>query len=119
MSDWDDDFGVSQEDLDALHMEREILTGLTPANQARKILDEASPMAAMQLVRLAQHGATDTVRLNASKEILNRVGVVEGDGKNGEGKEPWENLFGKVVKDIEAYANVGSNGDGETTEGGE
>lgn len=111
----DDDFGVSQDDLDMLRMERNMLTGLTPANQARKMLEEATPMAAMQLIRLAQNGASDSVRLKASTEILNRVGVVAEDGKNGEGKEPWDNIFEKVVKNIEEFANMQTGGQQDET----
>jgi hypothetical protein len=41
---------------------------------------------------------------------LNRTGVEAGDGKNDAGKEPWSDLFEKVVKEVESHANGGSSG---------
>jgi len=105
-----DEFGVSDDDLAALKMEREMLTHQTPVQQARTILEEASPMAALQLVRLAQMATNENVRLRAATEILNRTGVEKGDGKNEEGKEPWSDLFDKVVQTVEDYANGSKKG---------
>jgi hypothetical protein len=112
---WDGtDFGVSDEDLEKMKNERSFIPGLSEVQQARKILDEASPMAAAELVRLARHAQSETVRLRASVEILNRVGVNEGAGRNDAGQEPWTDLFAKVVQQVhdsaEAYANGESQG---------
>jgi len=109
----DDEFGVSNADLEALKMDRTLLTGQTSVQQARSIIEEASPMAAMQLVNLARFATSETVRLRASTEILSRAGVEAGEGKSDDGKEPWSDLFDKVVKEIssqaEAYANKGGS----------
>jgi hypothetical protein len=68
------------------------------------MLREAAPMAAASLVRLAQNGESETVRLRASIEILNRV---EAQGASADGREPWAEVYDQVLttKDVEAFAN--------------
>ena len=90
---------VSQADLESLRMDRQYLVGLNGSGptQATAILNEASPAAAMQVVKLALHGESETIRLRASTYILDRT-----MGESGSG-DPWEGMQEKVIKDAEAY----------------
>lgn len=106
---------VTDADMRALGLER--TTGLNSkdggyeshADQAKRLLREAAPMAASSLVRLAQHGESETVRLRASVEILNRV---EAAGSGTDGREPWAEVYDKIlsVGDVERFANEGYKG---------
>lgn len=103
---------VNEDDLIALGLER--ATGLRAAEgeaeshlaQSQRILREAAPMAASTLVRLAQYGEAETVRLRAATEILNRVTAA---GGGSDGREPWAEVYDKVIttEDVEKYANRG------------
>lgn len=89
---------VSESDLSSLMLERQTITQETEIQQAQRILREAAPMAASSLVRLAQYGETETVRLRASIEILNRSEQMTENGK-----EPWADFFDTTA--VEAHAN--------------
>jgi len=100
---------VSDEEMRSLGLER--ATGLhsasgseTYVDQARRILRENAPMAASSLVRLARYAETETVRLRASIEILNRV---ENAGGGTDGREPWAEVYDQVLSttDVEKFAN--------------
>lgn len=100
---------VTDADLQALGMER--ATGIksvdgpeTHLQQAQRIIKEAAPMAASMLVRLAQYGENENVRLKASTEILNRA---EQTGSGKDGREPWAEVYESVLttKDVENFAN--------------
>lgn len=101
---------VTEDDLHALGLER--ATGIKSADngseshldQAKRMLREAAPMAAASLVRLAQNGESETVRLRASVEILNRA---EAQGAGADGREPWAEVYDQVLTtaDVEKFAN--------------
>jgi|SRR5688572_23353588 len=101
---------VSNSDLAALGLER--ATGMatkdgspeSPVEQANRMMREAAPMAASSLVRLAQNGETEQVRLKASIEILNRASQ---SGTTTDGREPWAEVYDKVLAtdDVERFAN--------------
>jgi hypothetical protein len=102
---------VTDDDMKALGLER--ATGLKAVDdsgpeshldQAKRMLREAAPMAAASLVRLAQNGESETVRLRASVEILNRV---EQQGSAKDGREPWAEVYDQILttQDVEKYAN--------------
>jgi hypothetical protein len=91
---------VTPEELAGLQLGREVVEDMSPVDQARRIMLENAPMAAMSLVRLAQFGETENVRLRASIEILNRAdqaGTVNG-------KEPWADLYDTTS--VEKHANT-------------
>jgi hypothetical protein len=83
-------------DADLL-MSQRVLTDESSEAQARRILSDAAPMAAMTLVNLAQYSEAPSVRLRAATEILNRTA----DAGQQDGKDPWENLYAKVVTGAE------------------
>jgi hypothetical protein len=90
---------VTDDDLEALKMERTVFhRDETPAAMARRIISEASPAAAASLVKLALHGASEQVRLSASKHVLQ---LAFEQGSDGDGREPWEDMYGKVMTDVE------------------
>jgi hypothetical protein len=92
---------VSDDDLDALKMDRTVFhQDSSPAAMARRILAENSPAAAMSLVKLALHGESDSVRLSAAKQVL--LFAFE-QGSDGDGREPWEILYDKILSDVESH----------------
>jgi len=100
---------VTEAELQALGLER--ATGIkskdgpeSHVEQANRMLREAAPMAAASLVKLAQSGESETVRLRASIEILNRV---QAQGASADGREPWAEVYDSVLttNDVEKYAN--------------
>jgi hypothetical protein len=101
---------VSESELAALGLER--ATGFKSADakpeshveQANRMIREAAPMAAASLVKLAQNGETEQIRLKASIEILNRAAA---QGTASDGREPWADVYEKVIstQGIEDFAN--------------
>ena len=101
---------LTEGDLAALGLER--ATGVRSADgqpethvqQAQRMIRENAPMAAGTLVRLAQYGESETVRLRASIEILNRAEQV---GSGADGREPWADVYDKILttRDVENFAN--------------
>jgi hypothetical protein len=101
---------VSESELAALGLER--ATGIKSADgkaeshveQANRMIREAAPMAAASLVKLAQQGETEQVRLKASIEILNRAAA---QGTAADGREPWQDVYEKVLSTdaVEQFAN--------------
>lgn len=101
---------VSDRELAALGLER--ASGFKSVNggpeshveQANRMMREAAPMAAATLVRLAQNGETEQVRLKAAIEILNRVNA---QGAGDDGREPWAEVYDQVMttQGVENYAN--------------
>jgi hypothetical protein len=97
---------VSDNDLEALKMDRTVFhRDETPPAMARRILAENSPAAAMSLVKLALHGESESVRLNASKEVLR---LAYEQGSDGDGREPWEGVYEKVMTDVDAMLREAS-----------
>lgn len=96
----DDKDWVSDDELQSLRMERQYLVGLKGEgpDQAMAILREASPAAAMQIAKLAQHADSETVRLRASVYIIDHT-TGSGEGN----QDPWDDIRGQVVKDVEEY----------------
>lgn len=90
---------VSDDDLEALKMDRTMFhTDESPAAMARRILHEGSPGAAASLVKLSLHAESESVRLSASKAVLDYAFK---EGSTEDGKEPWEKLYGAVVQEFE------------------
>jgi len=91
---------VSERELAALGLERasgfKTDTGKpeSPVDQAARMMRENAPLAAMTLIKLAQRGDSETVRLRASVEILNRAASSAG-GENG--GNPWDDVYDKVM----------------------
>jgi hypothetical protein len=95
---------VSPEELAALGLER--ATGFrtpdggpeSPVDQATRIMRENAPLAAMTLVKLAKRGDSETVRLRASVEILNRAAAT---GGGEDGGDPWDGVYNAVLTDTQ------------------
>jgi hypothetical protein len=74
------------------------------AKEAQAVFLENARAAAQELVDLALHGATERVRMDAAKYVVDRVlGRIEvrlpAGSKDGEGKDPWSDLFGTVIRE--------------------
>jgi hypothetical protein len=103
---------VTDKDLAALGLER--ATGVKTADggpethlqQAERVLREAAPLAAAQLVNLARFGESEQIRLKASTEILNRAAA---QGGGNDGREPWAEVYESVLstESVERFANGG------------
>jgi hypothetical protein len=91
---------VSPSELAALGLER--ATGFksvngeaeSPVDQAARMMRENAPLAAMTLIKLAQRGDSETVRLRASVEILNRANETKGGEDN---RNPWDSVYDAVM----------------------
>jgi hypothetical protein len=96
-----DDAWVTEAELAALGLDR--ATGIRTADggaegyvdQANRMIREGAPMAAASLVRLAQYSESDTIRLRAAVEILNRA-TVQG-ASSVDGREPWAAVYENVL----------------------
>jgi len=92
---WDSD-----DALDSLRMERSVQGDEAPADQTKRMLEEAGPMAAASIIHIALHSANDNTRLSASRYIIDfnrESGIGEGNY--------WEKLVADVIGDAELLAN--------------
>jgi hypothetical protein len=100
---------VSEADIEAMKMDRHFIGGSGP-EQAKKILAEASPAAAMQIAKLSLHADNPSVRLRASQYILDRTIVDDGSQNS---KDPWDKMMEEMVaaaKTAEVSARPTDNG---------
>lgn len=91
---------ISQEALDALKMERQVLE-ISHAEQVRNLLLEAAPSAALQIVALSQGAMNENIKFNAAKYLVDNVL----DPNSETGKGLLEDIMGGLIKDAEALAN--------------
>ena len=96
---WDDP-EITEEALEALKMEREVLD-VDYKTQALRILQESAPGAALGMVALARGGSNENVRMNAQKYILDFVR----DPDTAAGGQLLEDLIGDLVVNAEKLAN--------------
>jgi len=64
---------LPQEALDRMHSDLQAAGDITRAQLAERIVDDAAPLAAYELVSLMSHSEDDNIRLNAAKYLLDRV----------------------------------------------
>jgi hypothetical protein len=71
---------------------------------ARRLFKENAPTAALSIIRMATHGSTERIKLDASKYILERVlGKIGEDGE--EIISPIEAVLNNLTRDAEKHAN--------------
>jgi hypothetical protein len=71
---------------------------------ARRLFKENAPTAALSIIRMATHGSTERIKLDASKYILERVlGKVGDDGE--EIISPIDAVLNGLTRDAENHAN--------------
>ena len=99
---------VSDAELEALRAERSVMDGEAGYEaQARRLFRENAPMAVQGIVKIAQYGTSDRVRLDAQKYIVDRVLGKVGDDAYGDAKDPLT----QFLEGVEAHANAnGSEG---------
>lgn len=72
------------------------------AKEAQMVFYQNATAAAEKIVTLALHGSSERMQLDASKYIVDRtcgrIDVKSLQGQNGE-KEPWDDLFGAVIRE--------------------
>jgi hypothetical protein len=86
---------VTEEDIEAMRMDRTQISGKTGPEQARAILAEGSPGAAMQLVKLALYGETENIKLRASALVLDKT-LAQDTGNGSE--DPWDDLARQMAE---------------------
>lgn len=99
----DDRDWISDEDIEAVNLERSVRPDLSPGELASEILTEAAPQAALAIVKMV-HDKTvnERVRLSAAQYVIDRATKSsEGNEKNA----PWAHVFAAVARDAELYAN--------------
>jgi hypothetical protein len=70
----DDDFYPTQEEIDAVIMERTVFgQEQTNAELTYRTFEENGPYAAMEITRLARHATSERIRLEASKYVVERL----------------------------------------------
>jgi hypothetical protein len=98
----DYDPGVSEDELEALNLERSVHgQSLSDTELANQILTRAAPQAAQEIVRLAtSRNSNERVRFQASTYIIERTCGKVGDAGTSE-KEPWTDIFAAVTREAE------------------
>lgn len=72
----------------------------TYAAAAEEVFRQNCEKAAKQIVEIGLHGETDKLRLDACKYITDRVlGRIKEKEATSTEKEPWESIFGTVVRE--------------------
>lgn len=107
MGDYDDseDFNdpdITDDMLARLSHERQVMD-LDLVAQTKKLLQEAGPAAALNIVTMANGAQNENVRYNANKFIVERLLDPENEG----GKGVLEDMLGDLVKSAETIANGG------------
>jgi hypothetical protein len=99
MPSFHDDDWVSDDDIEALGLEKAVHGDESMTALAERMLVEAAPMAARTIVHLATNpGTNDRVRLTAAQYIMDRTCGKIGEGnKNEDGKAVWDDVFDAVT----------------------
>lgn len=94
---------VTEEDAEALQMERAILGEDTAAGTMRRIFNENAAEIALGIVKIAKHDANGNTRLRAQIYVTDRILGRIGDdlGEDDELKA----FIGSFVKNVEKHAN--------------
>lgn len=72
------------------------------AKEAQQVFLRNATKVAQEIVNLALKGSTDKVRLDAGRYVVDRVlGRIDVrvPTKDADGKEPWSDLFGAVIRE--------------------
>lgn len=93
--------------LSALKMEEALANNMTPAQIAKKLLNENLPIAVMAICHIAQFSDSEPIRFNAAKFIVERtMGPSERVTPEDAGHRfAWDDIYDKVTTDAENYAN--------------
>jgi hypothetical protein len=93
----DDSEWLPDEAIRSLQMERSVEPSETEEQLARRMLREATPVAAASIIHLAVHGGTERTRLDASKYVLERTMGRIGETFEGD-EDPWTKLFKDIMR---------------------
>ena len=97
----DRDWDVSDEDIEALTMERSISPNETDVQIAQRLFTENAPHAAKRIIELGRRANSERTRLDANKYIVDRVlGRLTDKGFNFADKDdPFTQLYEAVTRD--------------------
>ena len=100
---------VTDEAFDNLVMERVVNPAESAEELTMRLFREASPVATQGIIHLALKGASERVRFEAQKYIVDRTVGRIGDAKpDTDASQSWEKFMSEVIKDTEAHANGGA-----------
>jgi hypothetical protein len=103
----DPNWEPSKEDIAALTNSELAFDDGDHAATARRLFKENAPTAALSIIRMATHGSTERIKLDASKYVLERVlGKVGDDGEDV--ITPIDEVLKGLVHDVEEHANGGN-----------
>jgi hypothetical protein len=87
----DDDTFVTEEEIEILMAEKQMLGGST-VDMGRRHFEENLPQAVLAIVKVARHSENDKLRFEAAKYIVERVlGKIQDTGTHE--KQAWEQLL--------------------------
>ena len=95
---WDSDEAIS-----SLREER-IITNESSEKMARRLLEQAAPLAAGRIIHLAMHSSNDNTSLAASRYITDKLY----EDQTGAATSTWEKMLARAVSDVELHANAGA-----------
>lgn len=71
---------------------------------AKRLFEEALPVATMAIVHLATHSMTEIIRFNAAKYVVERtMGPAERMVGTGDGRHAWDDIYDDVVEEASGY----------------
>lgn len=89
----------------ALLMEKQLNPDETEEQSVKRLFREASPHAAMSIIRLAQTSTNERTRLDASKYVVERVIGKIGEDEGGV-SSPIDDLMGDVISHLQAQSQT-------------
>lgn len=97
--DWDPNKALSNLKLESA------LDGLgTPQATAKRLFEEALPLATMAIVHLATNSSTEVIRFNAAKYVVERtMGPAERQTAGIDGRHAWDDIYDEVVDEATGY----------------
>jgi hypothetical protein len=96
----DDRSWVSDDELEALALERSVHSAETNMQLANRIFDEFSPHAAKAIISLARSAGSERIRLDAAKYVVDRVCGRIGEAKVSDAKDdPVANLYADITRE--------------------
>jgi hypothetical protein len=91
--------------LQNLRMESALDAHGTPQTTARRLFEEALPVATMAITHLAQYSMTEVIRFNAAKYIVERTMGPAERMASVDGVHAWDAIYDNVLEEAQGYLN--------------
>jgi hypothetical protein len=89
--------------LENLKMEHALDAHGTPQTTAKRLFEEALPVATMAITHLAMHSATEVIRFNAAKYVVERTMGPAERVVSVDGRHAWDDIYESVTDEAENY----------------